>query len=302
MKEKATILLSGLVAILMVTCAVPFMASEDSDALTHDSNMALNSDRAVIYVTSGSDHSFTFTAATTDGNTGSIAWKLNDIGDGSNNVSFDDSNSVYTASGSSATVYGKVAGSIEVEAYVVGDETNHHASAVVVVYPSPSTTATTFHFFIQIDSDAYDYALSQEDVDFEVTIPNEYSIEDFNNGVWITVTQNETGLSNANFNAGTAFDWYLNENGWDGELGSYSWINQLFNLSYYLGDEVYDGDEFIGNYYYYWAQYHLTNSGWEFNSTTLGFITTVEESYIGLIFWASPPTMEPPENAPDFPL
>jgi hypothetical protein len=37
MNGKASILLSGLVAILMVTCAIPFMASEDSDALTGNS-------------------------------------------------------------------------------------------------------------------------------------------------------------------------------------------------------------------------------------------------------------------------
>ena len=47
MNGKITILLSGLVAILMVTCAVPFMASEDSDALTQDSNMALSADRLI---------------------------------------------------------------------------------------------------------------------------------------------------------------------------------------------------------------------------------------------------------------
>lgn len=300
MNGKASILLSGLVAILMVTCAVPFMASEDSDALTgNTAGMSLNVNSAVLYKTGGtSSIQLSIDQYITGDNPSNAAWTLNDLDDGTTFVQLS------TNTGSSTTVSvnsnATITDAMSVE--VVATIGTHHASAVIVVYPNPTTTATTFHYFIQIESSAYNYALSQEDEDFVVTIPNGYSIGNFNNGVWITVTQNETGLSDANFNAGTAFDWYLNENGWDGELGSYSWINQLFNLSYYLGDEVYDGDEFIGNYYYYWAQYHLTNTGWEFNSTTLGFITTVEESYIGLIFWASPPTMAPPENAPDFPL
>ena len=293
MNGKTTILLSGLVAILMVTCAVPFMASEDSDALTQDSNMALNSDRAVIYVTSGSDHSFTFTAATTDGNTGSIAWKLNDIGDGSNNVSFDDSTSTYTASGSSATVYGKVAGSIEVEAYVVGDEANHCASAVVVVYPSPSTTTSVFHFFFQIDSEAYDYLVQEELIDIpdgEAILPSGYTLSQFNTGFWITVDNSVAQLST--FNALTALQWYLTTNGWDNTFSNYGWIEDLLGLSSYPGD---------GGVWYYWAQYHATGNGtaaeWAFNNTTLEFITTVGESYIGMIFWGSPNA----SSMPDFP-
>lgn len=284
MKGKITILLSGLVAILMVTCAVPFMASEDSDALTHDSNMALDSDRAVIYITSGSDHSFTFNAATTDGNTGSIAWKLNDIGDGSNNVSFSDIENTYTASGSSATVYGKVAGSIEVEAYVVGDEANHCASAVVVVYPSPSTTTSVFHFFFQIDSEAYDYLVQEELIDTpdsEAILPSGYTMSQFNTGFWITVDNNDAHLST--FNALTALQWYLTTNGWDNTFSNYGWIEDLLGLSSYPGD---------GGVWYYWAQYHATGNGssatWAFNNTTLEFITTVGESYIGMIFWGSP--------------
>ena len=293
MNGKTTILLSGLVAILMVTCAVPFMASEDSDALTQDSNMALNSDRAVIYVTSGSDHSFTFTAATTDGNTGSIAWKLNDIGDGSNNVSFDDSTSTYTASGSSATVYGKVAGSIEVEAYVVGDEANHCASAVVVVYPSPSTTTSVFHFFFQIDSTAYNYLVQEELIDTpdgEAILPSGYNMSQFNTGFWITVDNSVAQLST--FNALTALQWYLTTNGWDNTFSNYGWIEDLLGLSSYPGD---------GGVWYYWAQYHATGNGtdadWAFNNTTLEFITTAGESYIGMIFWGSPNA----SSMPDFP-
>lgn len=38
-------------------------------------------------------------------------------------------------------------------------------------------------------------------------------------------------------------------------------------------------------------------AGWAFNNTTLEFITTAGESYIGMIFWGSPDA----ERAPDFP-
>ena len=47
-------MLSGLVAILMVTCAVPFMASEDSDALIgNTTGMSLNINSAVLYEEDG---------------------------------------------------------------------------------------------------------------------------------------------------------------------------------------------------------------------------------------------------------
>ena len=57
-----------------------------------------------------------------------------------------------------------------------------------------------------------------------------------------------------------------------------------------------------GNIWYYWAQYTLTNNGWTFNNTTLEFITEEGSSYIGLIFWGSPPSMAVPTPAPDFPV
>lgn len=56
MNGKVTILLSGLVAMLMVTCAVPFIASEDSDALIgNTTGMSLNTDSAVLYQTGSAE-------------------------------------------------------------------------------------------------------------------------------------------------------------------------------------------------------------------------------------------------------
>lgn len=52
---------------------------------------------------------------------------------------------------------------------------------------------------------------------------------------------------------------------------------------------------------YYWAQYHLTNEGWEFNNTTLQYITDVDSAYLGLIFWGSPNANTMPTPVPDFP-
>ena len=73
-----------MVAILMVTCAVPFMASEDSDALIgNTADMSLDTSNAVIYV-SGSptyvDLSIDTVPAGADAD--DATWNLNDIGDG----------------------------------------------------------------------------------------------------------------------------------------------------------------------------------------------------------------------------
>jgi len=281
MNGKITILLSGLVAILMVTCAVPFMASEDSDALTQDSNMALNSDRAIIYIAAGSDHSFTFTAETTDGNTGSIAWKLNAIGDGSNNVSFSDTENTYTASGSSATVYGKVKGSIEVEAYVVGDEANHRASAVVVVLDSASATTDVFYFYFKVQDDNNHVTNGYVNQYGNTTIKG--ALSTWNGGFWVKVTAAEVAEDHPSwsFNAKTALDYIIeNNSGWAISYSNYGWINTFMGLGTYSA----------GTTYYYWAQYHCAagDGSWAFNNTTLEFITTQDHAYIGMVFWGSP--------------
>ena len=313
MQRKAAILLSGLVAVLMVTCAIPFMASEDSDALTGNSNLSLDKTSAIIFVSgTTAEKKCTFTVDLTNAPAGTTAsdvrWKLSAIGDGSTLVSFSSLGNVYTKTGGvSATVYSKTGntGSIEVVAYINGT-TDYYASAVVVVKQSVSTTADEFHFYFKIDSTAYTYVHTNcynADGNHPVLdLPSGYQDSQFYNGFWITVTQTQTGLSDANFNANSALQWYLNANSWSNDFGYYGWINSLLGLESYQGDPMYDqNNNYIGDYWYYWGQYTLTNSGWTFNNTTLDFITEEGSSYIGLIFWASPPTMDVPTPAPDFP-
>ena len=100
MNGKTTILLSGLVAILMVTCAVPFMASEDSDALIgNTTGMSLNTDKAILYEEDGDyeiDLEITQTIGIDDED--DAYWYLNDLDDGTSFVQLSNS------SGSSTTV------------------------------------------------------------------------------------------------------------------------------------------------------------------------------------------------------
>ena len=325
MKGKATILLSGLVAILMVTCAVPFMASEDSDALIgNTTGMSLNTDKAILYEDDGDyeiDLEITQTIGIDDEE--DAYWYLNDLDDGTNFVQLS------TTSGSSTTVSVTSLGqdvtqaSVEVVACidvvdannqpVIDPNTNqqvkHTASAVIVVYPNPDTATTSFHFFIKIDSSAYTYVhnncLNMNGSTPTVSLPagdDEPSMADLNAGVWITVNWSSAmGIDPEDFTACAALEWYLTEHAWSHSIGSYGWIGQLLGLETYMGDDVYDGDDYIGCYYYYWAQYHLTNSGWDFNNETLDFITGVGSSYIALVFWASPPTMDIPTLPANYP-
>lgn len=313
MNGKTTILLSGLVAVLMVTCAIPFMASEDSDALTGNSNLSLDKSSAIIFVSgTAAEKKCTFTVDLTNAPAGTTAsdvnWKLSAIGDGSTLVSFTQYGSSYTKNGSiSATVYSRSTGSIEVVAYINGT-TDYYASAVVVVKQGASATADEFHFYVKIDGAAYNYVhnncLNLNGTQPTVDLPTGYYLSDFTTGFWIDVSQSDTGLTDADFNAQSALEWYLNDsaNAWANDFGSYGWINSLLGLESYQGAACYDNDNnYVGDYWYYWAQYTLTNSGWTFNNTTLDFITEEGSSYIGLIFWRSPPTMDVPTPAPDFP-
>ena len=302
MKGKVTILLSGLVAILMVTCAVPFMASEDSDALTWNSNLNLNATSAVLYINSSTDHSFTFNVVDAPAGTqaSAIHWYFVDLEDGLNIASFSDSVAQTSQDGGfSATVYaksvatGKTASSIEVVAYI---DSTHYASAVVVVYPSESTTTTVFHYYFKVDQSAVNYLLLNEDITYDDLALDPPGESDIYAGFWVTVTLEDTEMDASDFNALSALEWYLDEEGWDNDIGSYGWINTLLGLGSYMGPA--NGDGYV---WYYWAQYHATGNGssatWVFNNTTLEFITTAEESYIGMIFWGSPDA----DSAPSFP-
>lgn len=312
MKGKATILLSGLVAILMVTCVVPFMASEDSDALVGTTpGMSLNTNSAVLYENNGtSSIQLSITQYISGDNPAAAHWYLHDIDDGTDFVDL----SVSTGSSTTVSVIGLDAGvevaSVEVVASIdVVDGNNqpvidpnthqqvkHTASAVIVVYPSPTTTATAFHYYFKVDQSAVNYLLLNEDItygDLALDPPGESEIYA---GFWVTVTLEDTEMNASDFNALSALEWYLDEEGWDNDIGNYGWINTLLGLGSYMGPA--NGDGYV---WYYWAQYHAVGNGdnesWEFNNTTLEFITTVGESYIGMIFWGSPDA----DSAPDFP-
>ena len=290
----------------MVTCAVPFMASEDSDALIgNTTGMSLNTNSAVLYLTGG-DSSIVLevTQMITGDDEEDVYWDLNDLDDGTSFVSLvDNQNGTYTVTALSIPNNQTVA-SVEVYACVdvvdgngdpvidpdTHEQVKHTASAVIVVYPSPSTTTSVFHFYFKIDSEAIDYLLNEGQITSSTldlpTLPEGYDIY---NGFWVTVDNSVANLST--FNALTAIQWYFTQNGWSNHFGDYGWIEDLLGLGSYSGEE---------GVWYYWAQYHLTNDGWEFNNTTLEFITTVEESYIGMIFWGSPSAEDMPDSV-DFP-
>jgi hypothetical protein len=294
MNGKASILLSGLVAILMVTCAIPFMASEDSDALTGNSpGMALNKNSAVIYTTGTPTSVDLWIASTPTGVSSSGAvWTLHDLDDGTTFVSLINNNDGTYTVAAGTLPQGKTVATIEIVVTITVGDTTYTASAVIVVYLSASTPATSFHYYFKIDADAIDYLIYDNQItsstlDFP-TFPQGCDIYD---GFWVTVTKTQTGLSDANFNALTALQWYLNYYGWSNHFSNYGWIQDLLGLDSYPGD---------GGVWYYWAQYHLTNDGWEFNNTTLQYITDVDSAYIGMIFWGSPSAEDMPDPV-DFP-
>lgn len=295
MKGKITILLSGLVAILMVTCAVPFMASEDSDALTgNTTGMSLNTNSAVLYKTGGtSSIQLSISQYISGDNPSAATWSLNDLDDGTTFVQLSGSpgSSITVSVNPNATINDAM--SVEVVASIG----THHASAVIVAYPSPSTTTTVFHYYFKIDSAAYEDVYNAgliQTQSGEAILPSGYSMSTFNTGFWVTVDNSVAQLST--FNALTALQWYLNTNGWSNHFSNYGWIEDLLGLDSYPGSD---------GVWYYWAQYHATGNestaAWAFNDTTLEFITTAGESYIGLIFWGSPDANTMPTPFPGYP-
>lgn len=303
----------------MVTCVVPIMASEDSDALVGTTpGMSLNTNSAVLYLTGGdSSIDLEVTQMITGDDEEDVYWGLNDLDDGTSFVSLvDNQNGTYTVTALSIPNNQRVA-SVEVYACVdvvdgngdpvidptTQEQVKHTASAVIVVYPSPTTTATTFHYFFKIDESAIDYLVEDEQIDYETLILPDLSDDcDIFEGFWITVTyNNDMGMTASQFNALSALQWYLDENDWENDFGYYGWINTLLGLGSYMGPA--NGD---GNVWYYWAQYHATGNGssatWVFNNTTLEFITTAEESYIGMIFWGSPDANTVPAPFPGYPV
>ena len=261
--------MASLVAIFVIVAAVPFVDNDGSDALTGNNGLSLDKNDAILYV-SGGTNTTTFSVVTDPlPATGSIVWSLVNLDDGLNVVSL-----TANADGT-ATVSAQNPGSIEIKASL---GTDYYASAVIVVFQSPGTPATVFHYYIQVYGDQYDT--------YTPDINNEYTSQQIKNGFWIEVKQSDTNIGINDFNAFTALQWYCQGHHWDFDASSSGWINSFLGLGTYNS-----GDNWV-----YWAQYHVnsTCTAWEFNNTTLGYISTVDSSYIGLIFWESTSSSDKP--------
>ena len=280
MNGKVTILLSGLVAILMVTCAVPFIASEDSDALIGNSaDMSLNVDSAVIYVSGSPTYvDLYIDVVPEDADEDYAEWELNDIGDGTSCVSLS------ANAGGAVRVNAGSLGTADVKSVeVVANLGSSHASAVIVVYSSPGTTATAFHFYLKVDASAIPSGVTPQTT-YNSNCPISY--RQITSGVWIEVKQSDYTGSDS-WSAMSAFQWYCDTYGISCNASG-GWISDILNLGTYSGNN---------GVWYYWAQYHVDNGAWAFNNTTMAYMTTVDSSYIGLIFWGSPNAY----TMPDFP-
>lgn len=268
MNSKAVF--AGLVAMIMVTCVVPFMASDDSDALIGNTpDMSLNTNGAVIYANSNPNSVVLVISTLPAGADASDArWERNNIGDGINFVSLsaNPDGSVTVIAGSIGSAYVK---SVEVVA-TIGSS---HASAVIVVYQSPSATATVFHYYVKIDQSAIPSGVTPQTTGFT----DNHTINDFYNGFWIEVQQSQYNGTDS-WSAMSAFQWYCDTYGWNCSASG-GWINTILNLGTYPGPN---------GVWYYWAQYHANGNSWAFNNTVMSYITSVDSSYIGLIFWGSP--------------
>ena len=312
---NSKMIFAGLVAIIMVACTVPFIASEETDALTgHGTHMSLNKDRASIFVSGGqTTEQFTVTVDSYPaGKTVSdLKWKLNDLDDNvltlGHVASFDASNTAFTASGvQSVTVYAQRPGTIEIEVYIENYDTQqlgYYDSAVIYVRNSPTTHATEFNFFFQIyntDDEDLDASLYYDDIENylsdNLALPSGYVYENgpdapttnnFAVGFWMNVTYAEMHAADSTFtldqfNALTALQYLLdvegsNDWGLSTPYGN-GWIDSFLGLNYI---DPMDGT------YIYWAQYHAVGDHWEFNNAVLDYLDTEDCCDIGLIFCAS---------------
>lgn len=268
---KSNVILTGLVAMLMVACVVPFATSDDSDAkVGNTADMSLNIDSYVLYIV-GTPNSVDLSVSTmpSSASLSNVNWYLNDLDDGIDCVSLD-VNADYSATVTAVDLDGANVKTVE----VVAELGNSHASAIIVVYPSPGTTATTFHYYLKVDTSAIPSGVTPQTT-FNSNCPITYS--QITSGVWIEVKQSSYTGSDP-WNAMSAFQWYCDTYGISC-TASGGWINDILNLGTYSGNN---------GVWYYWAQYHADNNAWAFNNTTMTYITTVDSSYIGLIFWGSP--------------
>ena len=299
-KSMTITIASAVVALMVILCAVPLAGTEDSDALTGDSNLSLNAQHVVLYTQSTTQNSFNFTVDFSEctSEATSVVWSTNTIGSPQATVSFSN------VTGTSATVTATGVGSIEI---VATADANNYASAVVAVQTSPNASATEFNFYIKIDTSAVDYTSS-------LIVPSNLTLTQLNNGFWLTVTQAEVTArygGDTEFNALTALRCAVAAQNelidamnlgdvavyWDCDVSDYGWFNTFLGLGTYSGDN---------GTWIYWAQYHgVQNStgawSWSFNNYVFGDLSTVEYEYIGMIFWPSPSDMSVPTPFPTLP-
>lgn len=269
----------GLIAVLMICCAFPFLENDDTVALTGNSEgMSLNTESEVIYV-SGTPNSTTLTVSTTLSgvDVSQAVWTVKDLDDGTDCVSLSVTSGSTTTVSAVAFTDGASVKTVEVVA-TVG---TNYASAVIVVYPNTTDTAQVFHFYVKIDESAL-----QQISDSPQAVAELDSIKA---GMWISVAKTDFEASNTStWNAMNAFIWYCATHNWDCHIGSTGWIDKVLGLGTYEGEN----DAWI-----YWAQYHANGNEWVFNNTTMAYITSVGSCYIGLIFWSSPDA----DTMPTFP-
>ena len=302
---KSKIVVASLLAIVMVVAVMPIMNCESSDALTGDSNISLNAQHVNLYTDSPTQNSFVFTVDLTYNTSQSttVTWTTNVIGTPTATVQLS------ASTGNSITVTGTGAGTIEIVATV---DSENYASAVVAVQTGYAP-ATSFTFYIQVDPAVSSYYSN------DIIVPSNTTLANLNAGITLTVTKTQVEDmygDDATFNALNAFTCAIalqNElidemslSGdpvyWDCDISEYGWFNTFLGLGSYMGDPVYQGGNYIGNYWIYWAQYHAVQNGnttsWAFNNYGFYDIETEEYATIGMFFWASPPSTA----APNYPF
>jgi len=291
---KSKMIMASLLAILMVVTVVPMTFSEDSDALTGDSNISLNAQHVNLYTDSPTQSSFEFTVDLTHSTSQStdVTWTTNAIGTPQATVQLS------ATTGNSITVTGTGAGTIEIVATV---DSQNYASAVVAVQTGYAP-ATSFTFYIQVDPAVSSYYSN-------IIIPSNTSISALNAGITMTVTKAQVEArygTGTTFNALNALNCALAAQNdiidqtitdpdarvyWQSNISAYGWINTFLGLGSYPGPS---------GSWIYWAQYHGVYDdddeewSWAFNNYGLYDITTDEYENFGLIFWASPATMDVP--------